>query len=577
VNSVLAISKPHQLGDCTQIPKKPQPSYVSSSGNSSASVAVGYGQVLANDLIEKNFSVMETFKEQAKNLNQIWTDFQASLFPKPEISEDEFKQDMEDFCVLCLKKCFKDKLGNFHSPLAHIIDCTDSFHPEITNSARADKEAVLNAFEKYDLNKKVMIINRLQNRCSHRYENDPAWNLSKAVLKELLKNPFEIDNHDQQQINKAKARRILKYLSSIMGQEVVVDMVPRNLISLTEKVIFDKIEKFKTIAKNQGFEFVGNGDLGLVFSREVDQHKAIFKLSIYPPESFLGRQLEAQEKQILSLDKISIDPKSKCFLPELLRDKDGSILGIPGRVLVMKHFDGKPLIDQQKIGDNLENIVNDDYEQFDIDPDFAVDFMDFYLKAAREGIDLNDIRPGNCLYKPLYFQIVEFGALQNEETKFVNKLREKSPEAFLIYTLMESIFMCGTNSPRTYLPKQIYPLLQKGESTSAHGPKILAGHKFGKMLSSFDLAIERGVIKREEILKGVKDLKELYDLDIPFMYPNKQDSLNEISDLDFLVQMEGYYAKKSSSTRLPYSIPRKLFSTFLAHLNSILGLKSRKN
>ena len=91
MNSVLAISKPHQLGDCTQIPKKPQPSYVSSSGNSSASVAVGYGQVLANDLIEKKFSVMETFKEQAKNLNQIWTDFQASLFPKPEISEDEFK------------------------------------------------------------------------------------------------------------------------------------------------------------------------------------------------------------------------------------------------------------------------------------------------------------------------------------------------------------------------------------------------------------------------------------------------------------------------------------------------------
>lgn len=576
VNSVLAISKAHHLGDCTQIPQKPQPSYVSSSGNLSAPVAVGYGQVLANDLIEKKFSVMEKFREQAENLNQIWTDFQASLFQKPEISKDEFNQYMEDFCVLCLKKCFKDSHGNFYNPLVDIIE-SNSFHPEITNASQTNKEAVLNAFQQYDLKKKVKIINRLQNRCSFRYGNDSDWNLSQAVLKELLSQDSNIARSEQKiTTDKQKAKLMLNYLSSIMGEEDVVEIVPENLRLLRKKEILEEIEAFKRQAQSQGFEFVGNGSFGLVFSREEDQHKAIFKLSIYPPESFWGRQLKAQEEQILSLDKISIDPKSKCFLPELLRDKDGSILGISGRVLVMKYFDGKPLIDKQKIGHRQEIIVNQDYKNFDIDRDFAVDFMDFYLKAARAGIDLNDLRPGNCLYKALYFQIVEFGVLQNKETKSVNELRKKSPEAFLIYILMESIFMCGTNSPHTYLPREIYPLLQKGESISAVGPKILAGHKFGKMLSSFDLAIERGVIKREEILKGVKDLRVLYDLVIPYMYPNK-DSSNQISDLDFLDQMEGYYAKKSSSKWLPYAIPRQLFSTIFAYFGSIVGLKARKN
>jgi hypothetical protein len=548
VRNLVKGSQGRSVKDSQEFPIDSKPSDISVSDLASVFREISPGQLIVSNQIDQKFLAMEALKIEAEKLDRIWSDFQSKLFPKAEITKEQFKKHMEDFCVLCLQKCFKEPNKGFYSPLEHIIDEVCSFSPEIKASKKTNQDEVLKLFNSFDLEKKVRIINELQDRCSTRYLDDPSWNLSQVVLGDLFnRDESKTKTPEQTTADELKAKQILNYLSSIMGREEVVDLVPKNLRLLREKVILKKIEKFKSEAESIGFEFVGKGDLGLVFSRDQDDIKAIFKISLYPPDSFLGNHLKAQEQQILSLDKINIPPSSKKFLPELLRDREGNTLGITGRVLVMKYFDGKPLFYSKKNSDNQETRVNESYAESDLDPEFIVDFMNFYLKAAHEGIDLNDIRPGNCLYKPSYLQFVEFGALQNRETVQVNEIRKKSPEAFLIYTLMSSIFMCGTSSPQTYSPKDMLYLLRNVGSTRFENPKDLADYKFSKMISSFELAVKRQVINPAKIKKGVSDLKKLYKQRIPFMFPKTYANSNEVSDLTYLDLLNKHFTDSSFS------------------------------
>lgn len=510
------------------------------------------------------------FKGKAQELNELWYSFQSQeIFQnRGAISEQQINADLDLFYRACLSK---------------IAENTRAFRlyvaPLMFESSSHSEEHIIQTFMQLNYQERAHIIDTVQSEYFARYARNDKHNITTEALSIMRRSPE----------GQAAVERILGYITANIGEENIWRSVPKRLSFGCRDKMNEKIKSFTKLAEQKGLKYIGKGDIGLVFSCEAFGQNAAFKVSIYPLDSQHGTSLAKQETQLEQLEPLIKDHPFRYSLPQLLKDQNGEKVGLPGRVMAMKFFDGDPLTHIGVIETNslplTVGLINNDYKNSNINEQFAVDFMDFYLIAARNGIDLHDIRPGNFLYKAAHFQIVELGGLDNSDTNFLIKLRKEYPEAFLIYTLMEDIFMFGTNSPNTLLPREM-ALLQDPElnQTNCAEPALkLAGHSFAKMLSSLELAVKQGVISPREIVKGVQDLKGLYKQDIRYMYPSKfdktyqtthvpldqadngfHDNKYQHSDYEYLDYMEKHFKQQIGLKKFIGNTKRKLRNAALA-------------
>lgn len=531
----------------------PKPSYLPNSISyaPSQSEAAKLSCLSSQESIQKSH---DFFKAKAKELDEIWTKCQVERIyktNKPEISEEQLKEDMKLFIESYLKVCTS-------------ISRLEEYCP-----VKLDDDNIAEDFKTISLRSQKITIDTVEaffKREFGQYESDNIFNFSLNTLHKMYE-----DGH------KEAALRIWEYAYRNSGDKKTWLLIPNSICQKAKEKNQEKIDKFNKKAAQKGFEYIGAGDVGMVYAVEDENgNKAALKVSIYPEDSDAGTALAHQEEQTAKLETITKTSPISYYLPKLLVDSDGNKLGVPGRVVVFKHlsrnefYTVNPNKDKQgaKHADRIDHL-NPDYRSMGLDKQFVVDFIDMYMKACQEGIDTHDIRPGNSFYNGPAYELVEIGGLDSEESKELIKLKKEQPEAFLLYTLMESFYMVGVEGKRTFSPRR-FSLMQEPELLSE--PKMpiqdlrqrvkeLITTRLGKMTESLEESVEQGVLSYKQIMKGIQDLQRINNdrentPPMIFLAFDKDDSSSVYNGKEVLEMLENYFKDKVGMKKLGRTISK---------------------
>lgn len=525
---------------------KNQPGYIaeqplhaiSTSGEQQAQLA----KVNINEQLEQRDKIYEAFSAKAKELNELWYKFQKEILIQD--SDSISRQETEE----------PRKLLYWHilSAMPH-----SDFHAFITlkilsldeRYANPTQEQVKQKFLELPARKQRELIDNYQAQVfNDRKSRDRKDSITHKALLRML-----ISTDDATKIAKVK---IEKYVFANLGEEETWQSFTKQIcLAQQEEYLFLIKDLFFKEAEQHGFKYEGMGDLGIVFSHEVNGHKAAFKVSLYPPSSELGKFLAFQEDQLQKLEQVTKGKNCSFFLPQLLRNSQGELLGVPGRVSVLKFQNGSPIKTPNPKNPSAASTINPDYHRMGIDNQFVVDYIDFYLTAAKSGLDIHDLRPGNFFHQGRHFQVIEAGGADTSRTQALIPKRQEMPEAFMLYSLMESIFMIGSDFRRSITPREnvsmrhpeLVDKILSGEPGNSEEEftqktKEFIGHQFAQMIDCLDLAIQQGIISPRQIIKGIHDLRKIYEAKdgMPFIFPKKQANEYNYSDYFFMDYLENH-------------------------------------
>jgi hypothetical protein len=454
--------------------------------------------------IESTNESHEFFRAKASELDQLWSEFQSKKIYKTHrepITEQQFKEDMKLFMSV-----FLDYNPGVINRLKEL--CTLNIDDDPKNKfPQLDLR-----YQKITLDNLVAFYDREYNYSS----GDGTFDYSSQTLSYMSRS-------DDPKVQKA-AKRIWQYAFRYLGNESTWMLIPNTICKEALKRNEKLINEFNEMVSHKGFNYLGSGDVGLVYAvTDEFGNKVAMKVSKYPQESDFGTILANQEDQIKKLGEFTSHLPISYYLPQLIIDGQGQSLGIHGKVAVFKHLSGNRFFTESKDKNNPnapDNLIignlDPDFRLMGLDRQFVVDFMSFYLQACKQGIDTHDIRPGNFYINGPAFELVELGGLNSDDSRKLIQLKKEKPEAFLLYTLMESFYMVGIEDLRSFSPRRFSALQEpklvneKGYApNSSKRIKELVTMRLGNFYDSLEEAVSQGVLTYHQIRKGIRDLKAI--------------------------------------------------------------------
>ena len=343
---------------------------------------------------------------------------------------------------------------------------------------------------------------------------------------------------DQKILNKIKHIALAFY-----GNKNINEFLPIPIIKAIEASLQKHLVEPLTSLELPGFECsiksLGRGYVGMAFLVEIDKSKFVLKLPIAPPDRDHFKHFQYEQKNLKQYEVIlkkyaDQNPPEQDFIPRLIYDAKGEPLSKENEVTVTKYYQGKKLnMTKGEIHCNDENFrLNEEYIRSGLDDDFLLDFIDFYLRFAREGADLSDITLGNYFHNGASLAFFELAGLDPDTTtryKDLKNLREASPMAACIFTLLTAI--STLEQPRVserygeFLREQV-------RAKESFGAEDFFIHRIAQLIKVFNQAINKKILNGKELQEGIEYLYKVCSS--PNVNPNLKISQRGLEYLGWL-------------------------------------------
>ena len=320
---------------------------------------------------------------------------------------------------------------------------------------------------------------------------------------------------DQGQLNQ------IKYIAlALYGDKKINDLLPSPIIKAIEESFKKHLVEALTSLKVSGLEFsirlLGRGYVGMAFLIELDGSKFVLKLPIAPKSRANFKHFQYEQKNLNHYEEIlqkyaDQNPPEQDFIPRLIYDAQGQPLSQTDEVTVTKYYQGEKLnMTKGEIYCNDENFsLNEAYIRSGLDDDFLLDFIDFYLRFAREGADLGDITLGNFFHNGASLAFFELAGLDPDTStryKDLKRLREASPMAACIFTLLTAI---STLEQPKVSERYGKFLRQQVRASEQFGAEDFFVHRIGQLVKVFEQAIDKSILNRQELKQGIDYLHKV--------------------------------------------------------------------
>lgn len=548
----LIISGSAKQNDDVVLPQK-RP-YIAEATETANYDSVQAARLFVNKTNSEKDAIYQQVKEKARFLEETFDELHASNFNEAKLLDP---QSLKHHMFLFYNTMFTRVL-----PDTHIHGSNFARFSKAVNS----RHGAFKEFRSFSPEKQIETVNQ--------YE---AYNLMKygsgLVVKKTFSEMSEFGFDPE-------AQALLDHVTASLGEEDLKQNFPQEMALMCRDQLYDDIESKLDSLKEKGLDFVGHGDLGYVFKTEIEGQVFAFKLPIYKSGSMLGDTLAFQESQFDKFQELFAAHPMADLLPANLRDEQGQKLGIPGKVLVMKFFDGRPIYKTfTNEAGGQRQLIDKDYLNFGLDDQFLVDFIDFYLQAAKEGLDLHDIRTENMLYKPAHLQFPDLGGFNHPDYNALIELRKKSPEAFMLYEMMDSMLMFASGGAKGIKAEnQILLTDLKLQELDFNGNPInmsieerakivknMTGHKYGQLVRVLEMAVKQGVISSAKIVRGIKDLRNLANNPQTLqMELNFYNADYNFTDDVFLDHLENHFKNRTGLRAFIGSARKSARNSFLA-------------
>lgn len=344
---------------------------------------------------------------------------------------------------------------------------------------------------------------------------------------------------DQEILNQIKHIALALY-----GNKNLNDFLPSPIIKAIEASLQKHLVKPLTTLQVPGLEFsiksLGSGYVGMAFLVEIDKSKFVLKLPIAPPDRVNFRHFQYEQNNLKQYEEIlkkyaNQNPPEQDFIPRLIYDARGEPLSKEDEVTVTKYYRGNKL-NMTKGGTRC----HEEYIRSGLDDDFLLDFIDFYLRFAREGADLSDITLGNYFHNGVSLAFYELAGLDpdiSSRYKELKKLKEESPIAACVFTLLTAI---STLEQPKVSERYGEFLREQVRAKKSFGAEDFFVHRIGQLVKVFNQAIDKKILNRQELQEGIEYLYKVCSS--PNVNPNLKISQRGLEYLGWLKE----WIKKSN-------------------------------
>jgi hypothetical protein len=334
---------------------------------------------------------------------------------------------------------------------------------------------------------------------------------------------------------KSETLKTIKYIALALSTEHrLYDLFPDPIIKALDESIEKHLVKPLINLKADGFdvriEYLGKGFVGIAFLVEIDKSKFVLKLPYAPPQTKKYKHFQYEQKNLKHYEEIlkkyaDQNPPEQDFIPRLIYDAQGEPLSQVDKVTVTKYYQGRSLF---KILSN--NKTTEDYIRSGLDDDFLLDFIDFYLRFAREGADLGDITVGNNYHNGVSLVFYELAGLDPELIPRFGELknfRQDSPVAACVFTLLTAI----STLEQTKISSN-YALQLRNKAKNIAPSEDFFLHRIAQLVKVFEQALKQKILDSQELKKGIV---HLYDVcSSPNVSPNLKITSKGLEYLRFL-------------------------------------------